>query len=52
MILCFDCFCTVNMMEDLPHKNYEKNYYGEFVEKKKYIHFLLRDTSVEVVNLL
>lgn len=41
MILCFDCFYTVKMIEDLPHKNNKKSYYGEFVEKKKYIHFLL-----------
>lgn len=32
MIMCFDCFCTVKVIEDLPHKNNKKNYYGEFVE--------------------
>lgn len=41
MISCFDWFYTVKMIEDLPHKNNKKNYCGEFVEKKKYIHFLL-----------
>lgn len=43
IILYFDCFYTVKMIEDLSHENNKKKYYGEFVEKKKYIHFVLWD---------